>query len=288
MQQMYSCPRCGTTVSYGQNACTYCGLVFYPGGTNVPPYGQYYPNQPQTWNGPPPHNQYSAGGNPNQYPQQYLYRPGATVPQKKSPSGLAVFLIVFMVILCIAGAAVFIMNTNSSTKSPGAVPSQSATPTGTPSTSAPVSSTPPATATTPAAGSVTSSATDTVSSGNLPTINSFTATPASVSSGQSLTLQWDISGATSASINGVGSVNSASGTQTVTPTGNTVYTITATSSAGSVYASATVTASSSTSSSSQSGDQSQSPWKTWGKNGGQSSSQSSSDVTYDNWGKTGK
>jgi hypothetical protein len=285
MQQMYSCPKCGATVVYGQNACTYCGLVFYPGGMSVPPYGQHNPNQPQTWNGPPPYNQYSAGGNPNQYPQQYLYRPGATAPQKKSPSGLAVFLIVFVVVLCIAGAAVFIMNTN---KSPGNVPSQSATPTGTPSTSTPASSTPPATATTPAAGSVTSSAKDTVSSGSLPTINSFTATPASVSSGQSLTLQWDISGATSASINGVGSVNSASGTQTVTPTENTTYTITATSNAGSVYASSTATVSSSTSSSGQSGNQSSAPWKTWGKNGGQSSTQSSSDVTYDNWGKSGK
>jgi zinc-ribbon domain len=288
MQQIYSCPRCGATVSYGQSTCAYCGLVFYQGGTNVPPYGQYPPNQQQPWNGPPAYNQYSAGGNPNQYPRQYAYRPGATGPQKKSSSGLAVFLIVIMVLLCIVGVVVFMMNTNSSFKTPAAAPTQSATPAGSPSTSAPVNSTPPATATTPATGSGTSSTTDAASSGNLPTINSFTATPASVSSGQSSTLQWDISGATSASINGVGSVNSASGTQTVTPTENTVYTITATSSAGSVYASATVTASSPTSSGSQSGDQSQSPWKTWGKNGGQSSSQSSSDVTYENWGKSAK
>jgi hypothetical protein len=275
-------------VSYGQTACTYCGLVFYPGGTTVPPYSQYYPNHPQTWNGPPPYNQYSDGGNPNQYPQQYLYRQGVTAPQKKSSSGLAVFLIVFVGVLCIAGAAVFIMNKNSPTKSPDAAPSQSATPTGTPSTSAPASSTPPATATTPATGSVTSPAKDTMSSGTFPTINSFTATPASVSSGQSLTLQWDISGATSASINGVGPVNSKSGTQTVTPTENYTYTITATNSTGPIYSSATVIVSSPTSSSSQSGNQSQAPWKTWGKTGGQSSTQSSNDITYENWGKSGK
>jgi hypothetical protein len=278
MWQFYSCPRCGTTVSYGQNACTNCGLIFYPGGMSAPPYGQYNPQQP--WNGPLPYNQHLAGGNPIQYPQQNLYRPGTAMPEKKTSSGLAVSLIVFIVILVVAGAIVFMMNTSPSTRSPSAVTTQSPSSTSTPS----ITQTPPAV--TP--GPVTSSATVTDNPATLPTVTSFTAIPASISPGQSLTLQWDVSGATSASINGIGPVNSTSGTQTAAPTETTVYTITATNSAGSVYASATVTVSPPTSSSGQSGDQSSAPWKTWGKSAGQSGTQSSDNVTRENWGKTGK
>jgi hypothetical protein len=280
MWQIYSCPRCGITVRYGQNTCTNCGLIFYPGVMSVPPYGQYNPNQQQTWNDPSSYNQHSAGGNPNPYPQQYLYSPGNPMPEKKTSSGLVVSLIVFVVILSIAGAIVFIMNTNSSAKSISTAPSQSASPTSAPS----ITAAPPAVT----SGSVTSPATVTENPATLPTVTSFTAIPTSISPGQSLTLQWNVSGATSASINGIGSVNSTSGTKTVTPTGNTVYTITATNSAGSIYASATVTVSPPTSSSGQSGDQSSAPWKTWGKSAGQSGTQSSADITPENWGKSGK
>jgi hypothetical protein len=288
MMQNYSCPRCGAMVSYGQNACAYCGQVFHTGGTGVPPYGQYNPNQPPPYNPPPPYiqpppyNQYPAGGNPQQYHQQYPPRTYAPMPEKKSSSGLVVFLIVG--VLCIAGAIYFMMNSNSLTKSLAAMLGQSATPASAPATPAPPSSTPPAAAKPPAAGSAASPAAVTENQGPLPTVTSFTATPASVNSGQSVTLQWDVSGAASASINGVGSVNAKSGTQAVNPTETTVYTITATSKAGSVYSSKTVTVSAPASSSGQSG-QSSAPWQTWGKTAGPSGGTVSPDsITPENWG----
>ena len=308
MWQTYSCPRCGMTVNYGQYACTHCGLVFYPGGMGVHPYGQHHPNQPQTWNQPSSYYQHPAGGNLNQYPQQHLYGPGTTAPEKKSSSGLVVSLIVFIVILCVASATVFIMNTKSSTKLPTAEPSQSASSTSTPSKTEASETqvvTPDATTThmptaTNDAGSVTSSATVTVNPAIAPVVTSFTATPATISSGQSSTLQWNITGATSVSINGIGSVNSTSGTRVVTPAATTTYTLIATNSAGSVNSSATVKISPSTSNTAspslgpwgqtggQSGSQSSGDigqWQTWGKSGGQSASQSSGGITPENWGK---
>jgi hypothetical protein len=73
----------------------------------------------------------------------------------------------------------------------------------------------------------------------LPTVT-LAAAPASIIAGQSSTLSWSSSGATTVSINqGVGLV-AASGTRAVTPSVNTTYTITATNTVGSVTASATV------------------------------------------------
>ncbi|MDD5312756.1 MAG: hypothetical protein PHO26_06960 [Dehalococcoidia bacterium] len=72
-------------------------------------------------------------------------------------------------------------------------------------------------------------------SGSLPSIISFTVTPDTISSGGSAVLNWNISGANSASIEpGIGSVNAISGTRAVTPAGTTTYVLTATNSAGSV------------------------------------------------------
>jgi hypothetical protein len=90
-------------------------------------------------------------------------------------------------------------------------------------------------------GSVTALVTVVVSpSSEHPVIESFSASPPSIVVGQSSTLQWEISGATSVSINqGIGSVP-ASGTRVVSPTGTTTYTLTATNSAGSVTTSVTV------------------------------------------------
>jgi len=76
----------------------------------------------------------------------------------------------------------------------------------------------------------------------LPTINSFNAAPDVISSGGAATLSWNISNATSASIDpGIGSVNAISGTQNITPAGTTSYILTATNSAGSVTSTAIVT-----------------------------------------------
>jgi hypothetical protein len=78
--------------------------------------------------------------------------------------------------------------------------------------------------------------------GTVPTISSFSASPASIASGGSSTLSWSIGGATSLSIdNGVGTVTGTS--KVVSPTATTTYVITATDSTGSSMASTTVTVS---------------------------------------------
>jgi hypothetical protein len=77
--------------------------------------------------------------------------------------------------------------------------------------------------------------------GGLPQIIQFSATPPSINSGQSATLQWIVQNATTVSISGgIGSV-ALTGSQTVSPTSTTTYTITATNSQGSVTATASVT-----------------------------------------------
>jgi uncharacterized cupredoxin-like copper-binding protein len=69
----------------------------------------------------------------------------------------------------------------------------------------------------------------------------FSATPASITSGQSSTLQWTTTNATSVSIdNGVGS-RPVNGSVSVSPTSTTTYTLTATGAGGSVTRTATVT-----------------------------------------------
>jgi len=74
-----------------------------------------------------------------------------------------------------------------------------------------------------------------------PIINSFLVNPTSITVGESSTLSWSITDATSVTIdNGIGSV-ALSGTTVVNPTTATTYTLTATNSAGSVTASVTVT-----------------------------------------------
>jgi hypothetical protein len=74
-----------------------------------------------------------------------------------------------------------------------------------------------------------------------PTISSFTASPSSITQGQSATLSFTTVGATSLSIdNGVGDVSGKSSV-TVTPAATTTYTLTATNASGSTTAQATVT-----------------------------------------------
>lgn len=92
------------------------------------------------------------------------------------------------------------------------------------------------------AGSTTSSVTVTVNSGTTkPVVNSFTASPASITAGASSTLSWTTTGASSLSITpGTFTSNSASGSTNVSPTATTTYTLTATNSAGSTTATAKV------------------------------------------------
>ncbi|MCK4723573.1 MAG: hypothetical protein KAT75_09715, partial [Dehalococcoidia bacterium] len=70
----------------------------------------------------------------------------------------------------------------------------------------------------------------------VPAINSFGASPGSITSGASSTLSWDVSDATAVSIDkGVGAV-AATGTTAVSPFATTQYTLTATNAAGSATA----------------------------------------------------
>ncbi len=74
-----------------------------------------------------------------------------------------------------------------------------------------------------------------------PFVNTFTASPDTIQSGQSATIYWEAPGATSVTISpGIGTVAS-SGSRTVRPRATTTYTLTATNSCGSASAATTVT-----------------------------------------------
>jgi len=72
--------------------------------------------------------------------------------------------------------------------------------------------------------------------GSQPSIVSFNADPSSIAAGQSANLSWNVSGATTITIDqGIGNV-ALTGTRAVTPAATTIYTLTASSSAGSATA----------------------------------------------------
>lgn len=76
----------------------------------------------------------------------------------------------------------------------------------------------------------------------LPTITTFTATPATIHRGESSTLAWNTSKATSLAIdNGVGTVTGATGTKSVSPTATTTYKLTATNNDGTATKTVVVT-----------------------------------------------
>jgi phospholipase C len=88
-------------------------------------------------------------------------------------------------------------------------------------------------------GTATSVATVTIKA--IPPTAKLTAAPTTITVGNSATLTWSTTNATSVSIdNGIGTV-AASGSTTVSPTSTTTYTLTATGSSGTVTATATVT-----------------------------------------------
>jgi len=90
-------------------------------------------------------------------------------------------------------------------------------------------------------GSGSANDTATVTVGNQPVINSFSASPTSITEGGSSTLSWNISGATSAVIDhNVGDVSASSGSRSVSPTVTTTYMLTASNSSGSITDSVTV------------------------------------------------
>ncbi|HLH43251.1 MAG TPA: OmpA family protein [Bryobacteraceae bacterium] len=79
----------------------------------------------------------------------------------------------------------------------------------------------------------------TVGSAALPRIIQFSATPSIINSGQNSTLIWVVENATAVNIGGLGNV-AVSGSQQVSPSSTTTYSITATNAQGSVTATATV------------------------------------------------
>ncbi len=94
-----------------------------------------------------------------------------------------------------------------------------------------------------AAGNLTTSPNQTFNTTavlGVPVISSFTASPASITFGQSSTLSWSVTGATSISINqSIGTVTGTS--RSVSPAVTTTYTLTATNTQGSATVSTTVT-----------------------------------------------
>jgi hypothetical protein len=93
-----------------------------------------------------------------------------------------------------------------------------------------------------AAGSTKSKRTVTVKPAGKPTIKSFAASPAAITSGSSSKLSWATTGATSIAIApGTFKSKSASGSTSVSPKATTTYTLTATNAAGSATATAKVT-----------------------------------------------
>ena len=76
---------------------------------------------------------------------------------------------------------------------------------------------------------------------NVPSVDSFSSTPALITVGGSSTLTWTTTGASSVSISGVGTGLVADGSVTVSPAATTTYTLTATGTGGTVNSSVTVT-----------------------------------------------
>ena len=105
---------------------------------------------------------------------------------------------------------------------------------------APISSTTYTLVATNSVGSATARTTVTVTSNAAPTISQFSADSTNLQPGQSTTLRWSVSNATSVSIdNGIGPVSSA-GTRSITPSATTSYTLTASGTGGTRSAAVTV------------------------------------------------
>jgi cell wall-associated NlpC family hydrolase len=79
------------------------------------------------------------------------------------------------------------------------------------------------------------------SAGHAPLVNAFTASPSTITAGQSSTLSWTTTNATTVSISGVTGTQPANGSVSVSPTTTTTYTLTATGSGGTASATATIT-----------------------------------------------
>ena len=153
---------------------------------------------------PPSYNQQYTTG------QQMRYGKAIALLKRKHPSGIMISAIVLLFVLVVGGIA-FALNGNLFVTSPSSPPGEPAP-----------TSTPPPPLQKP------------------PAITSFSFNPATITKGQTATLQWNVTGATSVSIDqGIGTVSS-SGTKVLSPTATTTYVLTATNKDGYMTASATV------------------------------------------------
>ncbi len=102
------------------------------------------------------------------------------------------------------------------------VPASPSTPASTPSTPTPSPTLP-----------TTQPSNSTNTSPTLPTVNSFSVNPGTIQVGNTSTLSWDVSNASSITITpGIGNVSYLTGSVTIAPTSTTDYTLTASNSAG--------------------------------------------------------
>jgi hypothetical protein len=246
MQQMYSCPNCRAPVAYGQPYCASCKMVF-------------------NWQIPQTQNE--------DQPQDGDGEPGLLqrIRDHKGTITKISIALVIVAVLIVAGIALqgeiskwfaAPVVTSFDASSPTITAGQESTLQWETTGASTVSISPgigtvsssgtrkvsPETTTTytlvanKMSGSASKSVTVTVT-GALPSINGFSVSPASIVTGQTATLSWNVTGATSVSINPeIGAVSS-SGTQSVSPPLTTTYTLTASNSAGNPTASATVTVS---------------------------------------------
>lgn len=225
MQQIYYCSNCGAPVVYGEQFCGNCGITLDWGTQQVPPpppqqppYGYQYPDQQQqAWNQqqqmynqqpgwnqyPPPYGPPPGYGMPGQ-PPQAMNAPYGAPPKKNALSTPIIAMIALIVILLVVGGI------GIATKGTFFLSSGKDT--------------------TPA---------ETTSL--LPVIGSFSASSSTINKGESATLTWNVTDATSVSINqNIGEVEK-SGSKSVSPSTTTTYTITAVNDAGNNSRSVTIT-----------------------------------------------
>ena len=243
MQQIYNCPNCKAPVVYGQSTCGNCGVPLDWGMVKQPPPSHTQQNigQQQVWgqqtyacpncNAPVVYGQ-SACGNcgvaldwgmvqqtpeqsrmrkSNQYQKQNMYSKIIAMLKKKRLSGIKLPLIAVLFIVIVGGGIFFALNGESFFK---------------PSSEPPIDQTTASTST---------------EFKKPPSIKSFSAEPKKIIRGQKANLSWNVSEATSVSIDqDIGTVPS-SGTQEVAPDTTTTYHLTASNNAGPVSESVVIT-----------------------------------------------
>jgi len=274
MQQVYSCPNCRAQVAYGQTYCANCNTVLNWPSSPTPPQYQSSPDQysnQQQWYQASPGNQPAGPGYQDQdQPQNGDGGPGLLQLINNNRGIIAKISVTLIIVAALIGAGIALQsviskwfaapvvasfNASSATITSGqqatlqwevtGVTSVSISPgIGTVSFSGTREVSPGTTTTyTLVANNTFGSARKSVTievTGALPAIASFGIDKDSIITGQSATLSWSVTGATSVSISpGIGPV-SLTGTESVSPASTTAYTLTASNDAGNSTASATL------------------------------------------------